>query len=138
MSEPPVTDPQTQQTGGASAPLIVSDELRTQFPDLVDLIEHSESMNDEERQYWMNILPIMTAEQIGNLREILTTERTQLAAIDAQYAKTIDAVGQEEFLKQVSEERQKRQSERTQAESSAKETEDKKAEDLLKHIEGSA
>ncbi len=44
-------------------------------------------MNNEERQYWINILPAMTPEQRKNLEEILTSEKKQLADIDAKYAK---------------------------------------------------
>lgn len=43
-------------------------------------------MNNEERQYWINILPIMTQEQIKNLEEILASEKKQLAAIDKKYS----------------------------------------------------
>ena len=115
--------------------LIIPDDIRKQFGDIIDLITHSESMNDTERQYWINILPIMTPEQMTNLREILTTERSQLAAIDAQYAKAIDTIGQQEFVKQVGEERARKSAVRTQAESSAKSAEDQAAEDLLKNIQ---
>ncbi len=138
----PLGDDQTtraaaQQTGaGVNPPLSIPDDIQKQFPDIVDLIVHSESMNDEERQYWINILPIMTPEQLKNLRDILTTERQQLAAIDAQYAKAIDTLGQEELVKKVGEERRDRAAERTAAESGAKTEEEKKAEELLKNIEG--
>ena len=134
------TDPAQASTGqtttSSSVPLIIPNELKKQFPELIDLITASESMNDEERQYWINILPIMTPEQLKNLREILTTERTQLAAIDAQYSKAIDTIGQEEFLKHIGEERERKAKERTQAESSAKAQEDSAAQDILKNIEG--
>ncbi|MBI5156321.1 hypothetical protein HZA45_03555 [Candidatus Peregrinibacteria bacterium] len=122
-------------SSAASSQLIIPDDIQKQFADVIGLIIHSESMNDTERQYWINILPIMTPEQLANLREILTTERTQLAAIDAQYAKAIDKMGQQEFVKQVGEERARKSAVRTQAETSAKSQEDQTAEDLLKHIE---
>ena len=62
--------------------LKIPDDVRSKFPELIDLIVASESMNDEERQYWINILPIMTPEQTEDLRGILDNERKQLEAID--------------------------------------------------------
>jgi hypothetical protein len=124
-----------QTTGGN---LAIPDDTRQKFGDLVDLIEKSESMNDEERQYWINILPIMTPEQIQSLRDILVNERNQLAAIDAKYAKEIQSVGEEQFIKQVSEDRRKRSAGRTQAEAKTKEQEDASADALLKEIDNAA
>src|SRR3989338_9293851 len=124
----PAADPAGTQ--GAAQPaeasvVVVPDDVKQKFPDLIELILRSESMNDEERQYWINILPIMTDDQIQNLRQILTNERDQLAAIDAKYSKEIEQIGQEEFLQKVSEERKKGSENRTQAEESAKAEEGK-------------
>lgn len=132
----PATQTATQSTPVTSAAtLVVPPEVQQQFPELIDLVTHSESMNTEERQYWVNILPIMTPDQLQNLRDILTTERQQLAAIDAQYSKAVDVLGQQEFLKQVGQERQKRSEERTKVEVAAKTQEDEAADALLKNIE---
>src|SRR5439155_1544478 len=97
--------------------------------------KHSESMNDEERQYWIHILPIMTPEQVGNLREILENERKQLAAIDAKYQTEIDKLGQAEVVRQTEEERRARRMQRSSSEASHKEQEEKAAEDLLKQMD---
>ncbi len=139
MPDPTAADPTGTGSGQAatiSIPLTIPDDVRQKFPDVIELITGSESMNDEERQYWINILPIMTPEQLQNLRDILTTERQQLASIDAQYSKAIDALGQEEFNKKVGEERQRRAEERTQAESSTKTAEEEAAAKLLENMEG--
>ncbi len=129
----------TASGGGAAGTtnpaLTIPDEVRAQWPDLIELILKSESMNDEERQYWVNILPIMTPEQQQNLRDILVNERDQLAAIDAKYAKEIQAVGEEQFIKQVAEERRQKTEERTTAEQTTKAQEDANAEDLLKKMD---
>jgi hypothetical protein len=74
---------QTQSSTG----LVIPPDVQEKFGALLALIQGSESMNNEERQYWINILPIMTPEQIQNLQEILTSEKSQLAAIDAKYSK---------------------------------------------------
>lgn len=69
-----------------SSVLVIPPEIQEKFGSLLELIKGSESMNTEERQYWINLLPVMTPEQIKNLEEILTNERSQLAEIDQKYA----------------------------------------------------
>lgn len=118
-----------------STALIIPEEVRKKFTDLVELIERSESMNMEERQYWINILPIMSPEQLQNLRDILENEKKQLAAIDAKYKTDVDKLGQTEIVRQTDEERRARREKRVSKESSVKEKEDKAADDLLKQIE---
>lgn len=77
----------------STAQLTIPPDTQAKFGKFVDLIKGSESMNDEERQYWINILPIMTPEQLKNLEEILVTEKEQLAAIDQKYAEQIKEAG---------------------------------------------
>lgn len=113
----------------------VPDELKNKFPELIPLVLNSESMNDEERQYWINILPIMTPDQVQNLRDILDSEKKQLAAIKKKYAGSVDIeAAKKEVLEQEEEIRQRRQ-ERKQAEMTAEEAEEAKTEQLLKKIE---
>ena len=60
---------------------------------LVQLVMQSESMNDEERQYWFNLYEVMNTEQIEKLRDILLREKEKLAEIERKYAKkNIDPV----------------------------------------------
>src|SRR3989338_6940309 len=97
-----MTDP--PQTTGSSS-VTIPDDVRAKFSELIDLIIASESMNDEERQYWINILPIMTPEQIQDLRGILDNERKQLQAIDQKYAGDIEKRGKTEVRQQTDDER---------------------------------
>src|SRR3989344_7517823 len=101
---------------GTGSGLTISDEVKAKYPELVQLIQASESMNDEERQYWINILPIMTPEQITDLRGILDNEKKQLQAIDQKYAGDIEKMGKTEVRQQTDEERKKRRQERSQME----------------------
>ena len=128
---PPVPVPSPSTQGGLQIP----PELQQKYGDLLELIKHSESMNDEERQYWINILPIMTPEQIQNLRDILENERKQLAAIDAKYQTEIEKLGEAEVIRQTEEERRTRRLQRSSTEATHKEKEDAAADDLLKQIE---
>ena len=79
-----MADPQS--TTSDDQTLIIPDDVRAQFPDLVELIQGSKSMNNEERQYWIDVLPIMSEEQLANLRGILDNEKKQLAEAAEAYA----------------------------------------------------
>lgn len=113
----------------------VPDDVRAAFPDLVELILHSESMNDEERQYWISVLPAITPEQVQSLRDILENEKRQLAAIDQKYAQEIDRIGQGELVKQTGEKRRERRESRTAKEEEHRHREAVATEDILKEIE---
>lgn len=65
--------------------ITVPPEVKAKFGVLVDLILGSESMNEEERQYWIDVLPTMNTDQVGKLQDILHNERQQLSAIDQAY-----------------------------------------------------
>jgi len=121
---------------GAAPGITVPPDLLAKYPQLVPLILSSESMNQQERQYWINILPVMTAEQVSNLEGILLNEKKQLEAIDKKYSKEIDQIGQAQMLRQTEDERRKRAEERKAAEAHAESKEDDTAEDILKKIEG--
>lgn len=119
---------------GASA-VQVPDDVRATFGVLVDLILRSESMNNGERQYWVNILPVMTPEQQRSLQDILENERKQLEAIDKKYAGAMEQMGQQKALEELSKEREAKAKERASVEESAKGEEEKAAEALLSQIE---
>lgn len=69
----------------AEGKYIIPGLVREKFPDLVKLIYETESMNAEEREYWMQIMPIMTEDQIVKFREILVNEKTELSKLDQEY-----------------------------------------------------
>lgn len=121
-----------QKTSG----VVIPDDVRAKFGEIVELILGSESMNDEERQYWINILPVMTPEQIQNLRDILENEKKQLKAIDEKYAKELDQAGQSQLVKKMADERMQRKQQREQSESAHAAKEQQEADNLLQQIEG--
>jgi hypothetical protein len=114
--------------------LLIPPETQQKFPELIELVIGSESMNDEERQYWINILPVMTPDQLSSLKDILHTEKQQLAAIDQKYAKEIQAIGTQQMIKKREEEHRKRRAQRFQQEASQKASETAEAERLLQDI----
>ncbi len=72
-----------------SKPLNIPEETKQKFPDLIEHIQKSESMDQEERQYWIDALPIMTEEQLENLRGILKNEQEQIAKAKQEHEKNI-------------------------------------------------
>lgn len=76
----------------AEAKYIVPALVREKFPDLIKLIYETESMNEEEREYWLQIMPIMSEEQIVKFRDILVNERDQLAKLDKEYSSEMNKI----------------------------------------------
>jgi len=56
----------------------ITDELQAKYPELIKLIVATESMDNDERQYWFDIMPSMTDAQIDRLYDILETEKKKL------------------------------------------------------------
>jgi hypothetical protein len=122
----------TPSTGAVPVPA----SLRAAHPELVELILHSESMNDEERTYWIEILPLMTEEQIKQLREILHNERSQLAAIDQNYGKKLEQMTDKgRSAEEIAQERRSTNEERQSQEEHARSQEKSAAENILKEME---
>jgi hypothetical protein len=100
----------TTPTGKTLTDFRIPAKLTQSDAALIELIMKSESMKDEERQYWFNLYEVMNTAQIDKLRDILTRERAKLAEIDAKYGKKpkIDPV---EAAKKAEEMAQKRSAE---------------------------
>lgn len=139
----PVVDPKVASEFGLDADQLadiakkytIPESVKSQFPDLVALLIKTESMNDEERDYWFQVLPIMNEDQIIKLRTILVNEREQLKKIDTEYdaeMKKLNDVHKNEW--NAFEEQQKKIALR-EAEASHEEQEQQKEEDLLKKLQ---
>lgn len=122
----------TAASGDPLSRFTIPDSVKGKFPDLIDLIARSESMNDGERQYWFDILPVMTPEQLENLRGILTNERDQLAAIDAKYAQK---AGEAAGMIELEEQRRASREERRNKEEADQTKEAGHEEELLRKIQ---
>ena len=92
-------------------------------------------MNNEERQYWINILPIMTPEQLKNLEDILVNEKKQLQAIDDKYSKEVSNIGDEKAVAQVEQEIKQKRQKREQMERKLAEEEGKTEDTILSQIQ---
>jgi hypothetical protein len=100
---------------------IVPRLVRDKFPDLVKLIYETESMNIEEREYWLQIMPIMTEEQIVKFRDILVNEKEELAKLDTEYESEMSKINKKPYDEtKIKEKMQKMKTEESQAEKAEK------------------
>lgn len=76
----------------------ITDESQAQFPELIKLILATESMDDEERQYWFDIMPSMNDNQIDRLFNILETERRKLEELESKYQEEIKALNEKHLI----------------------------------------
>jgi len=114
---------------------IVPPIIREKFPDLIKLIYETESMDAEEREYWLQIMPIMSEDQIVKFREILVTERDQLTALDQQYANDMTAINKKQNS-ELDEEEMKRKLKLIKDQELSSEAEERITEaNLLKELE---
>ena len=94
-AQPAASNPVAGAAASASGKqYIVPQVVTDKYPDLVELIKKTESMSDDERNYWFQILPIMTEEQVTRLKTILQEESSQLSKLDDQYQDELSKLNQ--------------------------------------------
>lgn len=113
---------------------IVPDLIRDEFPDLIKLIFETESMDQEEREYWLQIMPIMDKEQIEKFRGILVNEQQQLQEIEQSGPAGGVDVPKAPVI--TEEEMKRKMREIAEKEKAHEEQEVAKEEELLKSLEG--
>lgn len=86
---------------------VILDILQTKYPELIQLILGSESIDNNEKQYWFDILPSMTDAQIDQLFQILDTERRQLEELNLKYQEEIKAINNRHLIQWQSVQSQK-------------------------------
>lgn len=114
----------------------IPSSVRERFPDLIPLILTTESMKEEERDYWFQVLPIMSDEQITKLRGILTNERDQLKKIDTEYEQEMAKLNTTHAREWHAFEEQAKRTALREAEAHSEEAERAAEEALLKKLEG--
>ncbi len=74
-----MTDDQTFPVGDdIKSNLVIPDAARERYPELIPKIIESTAMkDDDERNYWFSVLPIMTDKQVDELRDILSPQGDQ-------------------------------------------------------------
>lgn len=76
----------------------ITDEIQAQYPELIQLVLNTKSMDDQERQYWFDIMPSMSNEQIDRLFDILDTEKKKLEQLEVNYQKEIKSLNEKHLV----------------------------------------
>lgn len=100
----------------------LNDEIQAKYTELVKLVLATESMDDEERQYWFDIMPSMNDSQIDRLFNILETERKKLEELELKYQEEIKSLNEKHLIEW--QEFQSRDAKRKVAEAQAQEQEE--------------
>ncbi|HMS91796.1 MAG TPA: hypothetical protein PKC87_06230, partial [Candidatus Absconditabacterales bacterium] len=77
---------------------IIGTDIQSKYPELIELILATDSMDDDERQYWFDIMPSMTESQIDRLFNILDTEKKKLAELEIKYQKEIKTLNEKHLI----------------------------------------
>ena len=73
----------------------IPEKFLEEMSELIALVLQSKSIDKtEEKQSWFNLLPLMTAEQIAKLKDILTREKQKLEEIENKYEQKKDEIKQ--------------------------------------------
>lgn len=108
---------------------------KEKYPELVELIKTTESMDDQEREYWFQILPIMNADQVDRLKNILATEKQQLAELDQEYEQELNRLNEKHLLEWKEFEAKEKSRAIREAEAASQEEEKQLEEDLLSKLD---
>ncbi len=76
----------------------ISDESLASYAELVKMILNTESMDDDERQYWFDIMPSMTEAQVDRLYTILETEKNKLEKLEVKYQTEIKQLNEKHLI----------------------------------------
>lgn len=77
----------------------IDDKVIADYKELIDMVLVTDSMDDEQRQYWFDVLPSMPDFQIDNLYEILDNERKELERIEREYQSKVKDLNKEHLIK---------------------------------------
>lgn len=76
----------------------IADDIHSKYSELIKLILNTESMDDDERQYWFDIMPSMTDSQVDRLYNILETEKKKLEELEVKYQKEIKSLNEKHLI----------------------------------------
>lgn len=113
---------------------IVPPLVRDKFTDLVKLIYETESMDAEEREYWLQIMPIMSEDQVVKLRDILVNEKVQLEKLDQNYKSEVSNIGNRAVPEIDEQQMKEKMAQIKSAESASEQSEQAEEDALLKQL----
>lgn len=129
------TSSQQKTRGQTATQSRIPEPIRKKYPTLEALILETESMTVEEREYWFQIMPIMTDEQIQKLLTILVHEKEQLAKLDKEYEAELAKLNEKHLLEWKEEEAKAARVERKKQEVQHEKEEQEAEAKLLQQLE---
>lgn len=123
------------KTQNTASKFHIPQAVKDDYPELIPLILNTESMDDEEREYWFQILPIMTADQVEKFKDILVTEKQQLEKLDQEYEAELSKINEKHLQEWQEFESKQEREERAKMEQAAEQEEATAEEDLLKKLQ---
>jgi hypothetical protein len=115
--------------------ILIDPDIKTKYAELLELIKNTGSMSFDEKEYWVQLLPIMNNAQIKNLQGILGREKKKLAEIDAKYSKKMEDISQKYINRWDSEKNKLDKAQLHSKESAEEAAEAAQEEDLLSALE---
>lgn len=109
--------------------------VRKKYKKLIPLILQTESMDDKEREYWFQILPIMTSDQVARFTKILINEKKELAKLDAEYEESLKKINKKHLSEWKSFESKQKLEEIEKAEQKEQEKEKSLEQELLDKLQ---
>jgi hypothetical protein len=103
--------------------------MQAQYSELIKLVLETESMENDEKQYWFDIMPSMTDDQIDRLFNILDTEKKKLEALEEKYKDEIKKLNEKHLIEW--QEFQLKDSKKKVAQAQAKDKDNDDAEEVL-------
>lgn len=110
----------------------ILEEIQAQYAELCKLVLNTESMDNNEKQYWFDILPSMTDEQIDRLFDILETERRKLEELEVKYQEEIKNLNEKHIIEW--QDFQSKENRKKVADAEAQDRKDDDADDVLKML----
>ena len=137
------TPPATQTKSGSVDPAKIAEveakytipeSVKNKYPDLIELVLQTESMKQDERDYWFQILPVMSEEQLAKFYGILANEKKQLQKLDAEYTDQMKKLNDKHEREWTDFEVRKKREALQKVESASEKTEAQTEEELLKKL----
>ena len=120
---------------GKAQDLKVPQKTQDTFPELIEMIQKSESMDQEERQYWIDALPVMTPEQVENLRDILESEQRQIQKAKESHRNSLQGIAKKNKVAFDSEEYKEKKRIIREAEAKEQENREEHLDNILDEME---
>lgn len=112
----------------------IPEAVKQKYPDIIELVLSTKSMNEKEKQYWFHILPAMKDQQVEKLRKILINEKQKLAEIDKKYSQKLQTAQEARVSEWKGEAFKEKLVSIKQAEKTAEDQEKQKEEELLNQL----